>query len=429
MFEKEKTSRVTNLHSLTEACVLKKFVYIFCIGRNTQRVEFSFNTLSIMNGCDSASRKKVGYVFNDPLIKAADKLPSNIGRASRVHKLIEAFGLLSKLDIITPVPLERDQLILYHDENFIDYLQRAENSDPNEIYEDDDDDGNDSSSSSGDEKEPQISFREQFGLEFDSYVFDGLWDYVKRVSGATVACAEYLIQQKGTIAINWTGGRHHCRKARASGFCYINDVILGVIKLRAKFPRVMYIDIDLHHGDGVEAGFSSSPNVFTVSVHRFGKGFYPGTGKSSDRGIGKGIGYTKNIPTYRGLSDETLLKIFTEQIEPEKSQNFQPDAIVVVCGTDGLSRDTHLEWNLTSKGISTVIQKILNWNLPTMLLGGGGYHHHDTARTWSMITSQSTTGSIPEWTDIPDHEYLSEYVSDAYQFDIPSKDTMKDENI
>lgn len=361
---------------------------------------------------------RVGYAYNEALIEAADRLPSNIGRASRVHGLIEAFGLVEEMETIDSPPIAAEALKTYHDDEFIDYLQHAEGADSDEEEDEDED-----------ENEPRIRKREKYGLEYDCSVFSGLWDYVRRVGGATVACADFLLQGRGTVAINWTGGRHHCRKGKARGFCYVNDVVLGLVRLRTKFDRIMYIDLDLHHGDGVEAGFYSSPNVLTLSVHRFGKGFYPGTGRSTDRGCGRGTGYTRNIPTRRGLNDESLQTIVHRAIVPFK-ERFDPQAIVVVCGADGLSRDPHKEWNLTCEGLASAVTTVLEWKLPTLLLGGGGYHHLDTARLWALVTTKAIHGpeSGTNWSDIPDHDFLSEYASDAYQFSVPPNFNLTDEN-
>jgi acetoin utilization deacetylase AcuC-like enzyme len=366
------------------------------------------------NNTSAMGGRRVGYAYNEGLIEAADRLPSNVGRARRVHALIEAFELVDDMETIDAPLIAVEGLKTYHDDAFIDYLRDAENADSDEEVEDDDE---------------RITKREKYGLEYDCSVFPGLWDYVRRVSGATVACADYLLQGRGTVAINWTGGRHHCRKGKARGFCYVNDVVLGLVRLRAKFDRIMYIDLDLHHGDGVEAGFYNSPNILTLSVHRFGKGFYPGTGRSTDRGTGRGTGYTRNIPCRRGLSDESLKKIVLRAIVPFK-QRFDPQAVVVVCGADGLSRDPHKEWNLTCEGLASAVATTLEWSLPTLLLGGGGYHHQDTARLWALITTKAIHGpdSGNSWSDIPDHDFLSEYSSDAYQFSFPPNFNLPDEN-
>jgi histone deacetylase 1/2 len=111
------------------------------------------------------------------------------------------------------------------------------------------------------------------------------------------------------IAINWAGGLHHAKKREASGFCYVNDIVLGILELLRVYPRVLYIDIDCHHGDGVEEAFYSSERVMTCSFHKFGD-YFPGTGTQKDRGSGKGKGYAVNIPLRDGLTDTTFQQVF-----------------------------------------------------------------------------------------------------------------------
>lgn len=111
------------------------------------------------------------------------------------------------------------------------------------------------------------------------------------------------------IAINWAGGLHHAKKSEASGFCYVNDIVLGILELLRVFPRVLYIDIDCHHGDGVEEAFYSSNRVMTCSFHKYGA-YFPGTGQLEDRGTGEGFGYAVNVPLKDGLSNAAFHDVF-----------------------------------------------------------------------------------------------------------------------
>lgn len=353
---------------------------------------------------------KVGYAYSQKLIEVADKLPSNVGRASRVQSLINAFGLLDNCDLLEPVECSKQELCAYHDQEFIEYLLNVQNSDSySEDYEE---------------------LKELYGLQYDCPEFEGLADYIKLVCGATLSCADYLIinADQPRVSINWTGGRHHAKRASSSGFCYVNDIVLGILRLRTKFDRVMYIDIDLHHGDGVEAAFARSQKVMCLSIHRYDKGFYPGTGNAESVGKGNGEGYTVNIPTKRGLSDQTLQMIFDDIVEP-RINLFGPDAIVVCCGCDGLSRDQHGEWNLTMTGIEQAVKRILDFKKPTMLVGGGGYHHPDTARCWTLLTALASGVDSNEFKEIPESdEFFEEYVTDAYQFLVTATANLDDEN-
>lgn len=114
-------------------------------------------------------------------------------------------------------------------------------------------------------------------MDVDCPVFDGLFKYCQIYTGGSVGGAYKLNRQTADICINWAGGLHHAKKSEASGFCYINDIVLCILELLKYHPRVVYIDIDIHHGDGVEEAFYTTNRVMTVSFHKFGE-YFPGTG-------------------------------------------------------------------------------------------------------------------------------------------------------
>lgn len=111
----------------------------------------------------------------------------------------------------------------------------------------------------------------------DCPVFDGLYEFCQLSAGGSVAAAVKLNKQASEICINWGGGLHHAKKSEASGFCYVNDIVLGILELLKYHQRVLYIDIDVHHGDGVEEAFYTTDRVMTVSFHKYGE-YFPGTG-------------------------------------------------------------------------------------------------------------------------------------------------------
>ncbi|CAG2063655.1 unnamed protein product [Timema podura] len=138
----------------------------------------------------------------------------------------------------------------------------------------------------------------------DCPVFDGLYEFCQLSSGGSVAAAVKLNKQSAEICINWGGGLHHAKKSEASGFCYVNDIVLGILELLKYHHRVLYIDIDVHHGDGVEEAFYTTDRVMTVSFHKYGE-YFPGTGDLRDIGAGKGKYYAVNIPLRDGMDDES----------------------------------------------------------------------------------------------------------------------------
>lgn len=128
-------------------------------------------------------------------------------------------------------------------------------------------------------------------------------------SGGSIDGARLINTNQADIAINWGGGLHHAKKIEASGFCYINDIVLGALELLKYHNRVLYIDIDVHHGDGVEEAFYLTNRVMTLSFHRFGD-FFPGTGSITDIGEDDGKHYAMNVPLKKGIDDDNYLNVF-----------------------------------------------------------------------------------------------------------------------
>ena len=147
-------------------------------------------------------------------------------------------------------------------------------------------------------------------------------------------------------------GLHHAKKGEASGFCYINDCVLCILELLKKHPRVLYIDIDIHHGDGVEEAFYTSNRVMTCSFHKYGD-YFPGTGDVSDLGYGKGKGYAINFPLHDGMDDESFVSIFRPVISGIM-ENFKPGAVCLQCGADSLAGDRLGVFNLSLRGTYSV---------------------------------------------------------------------------
>ncbi|CAG8456696.1 8520_t:CDS:2 [Ambispora gerdemannii] len=234
---------------------------------------------------------------------------------------------------------------------------------------------------------------EEYGLEHDCPTFIGLSDYVRFVAGSTIAAARAVINGQVDIAIHWDGGR----------------------LLRRKFDKVLYIDLDLHHSDGVESAFLYTDKVMTISFHNYARGFYPGSGALTDIGQGKGLYHTVNVPLRRGLRGARFLQI-TEHVLGHAYNTFQPDAIVVQCGCDGLTGDPAREWNLDIQSFGQCVRGIASWNKPTIFLGGGGYNHANVARCNAYMTSLLIDGGISIQEDIPEHQYFEEYGPDFSLF-------------
>lgn len=145
--------------------------------------------------------------------------------------------------------------------------------------------------------------------EHDCPCFEGMFEFSQISSGASIDAAIKLNHKSTDIAINWSGGLHHAKKQEASGFCYVNDIVLGILELLKYHNRVLYVDVDVHHGDGVEEAFYTSNRVMTVSFHRYGD-FFPGTGDVKESGVGEGKNYSINVPLRRGIDDDSFYNIY-----------------------------------------------------------------------------------------------------------------------
>lgn len=229
--------------------------------------------------------------------------------------------------------------------------------------------------------------------------------------GGSIDAAQQLNHRNADICINWAGGLHHARKNEASGFCYINDIVLAILELLKHHSRVLYIDIDIHHGDGVQDAFYFTDRVMTVSFHKYGQQFFPGTGDVNEIGAGRGRLYSLNVPLKDGIDDMQYLEIFTSVIQAVV-QKYRPEAIVLQCGADSLQDDRIGNFNLSIEGHSNCVDFVCKFNIPLIVLGGGGYTVKNVARCWATETAVCLGTKISP--AVPFNEYF-EYYAPEYQ--------------
>lgn len=256
----------------------------------------------------------------------------------------------------------------------------------------------------------------------DCPVFDGLYEFCQLSAGGSVAAAVKLNKQASEICINWGGGLHHAKKSEASGFCYVNDIVLGILELLKYHQRVLYIDIDVHHGDGVEEAFYTTDRVMTVSFHKYGE-YFPGTGDLRDIGAGKGKYYAVNIPLRDGMDDDAYDSIFVPIIS-KVMETFQPSAVVLQCGADSLTGDRLGCFNLTVKGHGKCVEFVKKYNLPFLMVGGGGYTIRNVSRCWTYETSVALGVEIAN--ELPYNDYF-EYFGPDFKLHI-SPSNMSNQN-
>jgi len=251
-------------------------------------------------------------------------------RLKLAHHLILTYGLYKHMECYRPHPAAAGEMALFHSEDYIAFLSKTVDRHPS-------------------------TAKFNAGDTTDCPLFDGLFEFTQLYTGASLDGAVQLCQQQTDIAINWSGGLHHAKKAEASGFCYINDIVLAILELLKVHARVLYIDIDVHHGDGVEEAFYTTDRVMTFSLHKYGD-FFPGTGHISDTGAKAGDGYSVNAPLHNGITDETYLEDLFKPIMDKIMECFQPGAIVLQCGADSLAQDRLGCFNLTIKGHAACVQ-------------------------------------------------------------------------
>jgi histone deacetylase 1/2 len=284
----------------------------------------------------------------------------------------------------------------------------------------------------------------RFNVGEDCPVFDGLFQFCQTYAGGSVGGAVRLNRRENDAVINWSGGLHHAKararaaaalpfacdathtprvsrlrtrslfplphllylqKTEASGFCYVNDIVLAILELLKEHQRVLYIDIDIHHGDGVEEAFYTTDRVMTCSFHKFGE-YFPGTGHLADVGQADGKYYALNVPLKDGIDDTSYEALF-KPVMAKVMEMFKPDAIVFQSGADSLSGDRLGCFNLSIRGHAECLRYMQTFGVPLLLLGGGGYTVRNVARCWAYETGVLLRTELED--RLPPSEYLEYY--------------------
>ena len=229
----------------------------------------------------------------------------------------------------------------------------------------------------------QEAHRFNFSLQGDNPYYTGMYEAAILSSGATLLAAEMVADRSVDVAFNISGGLHHAAAGHASGFCVFNDPALAVHYFLRRGMRVVYVDVDAHHGDGVQEAFFDDDRVLTISVHESGRYLFPGTGFVGEQGQGRGKGYAVNLPLFPYTGDDVYLDAF-RQVVPPLIRAFSPDVLVTQLGIDSYHSDplTHLQ--LTTLGFVELIREFAALGLPWLATGGGGYDLMAVARAWTL---------------------------------------------
>ena len=234
-----------------------------------------------------------------------------------------------------------------------------------------------------------------FGLgPGDNPVFRGVWDCARLVGGGSLLAADLIARGDVDRVFHFAGGLHHAADQRASGFCYVNDAVLAIIRLRERGLRVAYVDIDAHHGDGVQHAFYRDPNVLTISTHERGERLFPGTGFVDETGEGAGVGYAVNLPLEAYTDSGVYLPAF-EEVVPPLIEAFKPDVVVAQLGIDAHRTDplTHLQLDI--QGFVRAVRRIVDISPQLLALGGGGYDLQNVARGWTAAWAAMNDLELP----------------------------------
>jgi len=352
----------------------------------------------------ASNKKKVTYFYDHDWCRYyyGAGHPMKPWRLRLTHELIVGYGMFRKMDVWKPRPITVEDVCQFHDSDYIDFLQRITPDDIKEIA----------------TKSNQF----QIGDASDCPIFDGVFEFNAKCTAGSVDGAVKLNHGDTNIAINWSGGLHHAKKGEASGFCYVNDIVLAILELLKFHDRVLYIDIDVHHGDGVEEAFYTSDRVVTVSFHRYGD-FFPGSGDLQHIGVHDGRYRTINVPLEAGIDDENYARLFKPIIK-KVMDRFRPGAVVLQCGADSLAHDRLGCFNLTLRGHGMCVEFLKSFNVPLLLLGGGGYNIRNVARCWCYETSVAL--GIELENDIPYNDFISYY---GPRFDLHIKPDPKQANL
>ncbi|HNS21269.1 MAG TPA: hypothetical protein PKH24_12270 [Sedimentisphaerales bacterium] len=309
------------------------------------------------------SARKAVFIHSEEIEKYRypEDCPFKAERAGRTRRVLYTMGLLwtETTREVAPVPVPRTVLKKFHSARYLHALRSAQKG-----------------------KWELDALHMGVGTD-DCPVFRGMYDYAVLAAGATLVGAEMILSGQAEIAFNPSGGYHHAFPEKAAGFCYINDNALACTILSEAGKRVLYLDIDVHNGDGVAAAFYDRSDVMTISLHENPRTLFPGTGFEEEIGEGEGRGYCVNLPLPVGTFDQAYLHAFQE-IVPPLIEAYNPDVIVFELGADSLAGDPLAHLQLTNNVYAEVIQRLLRFNKPILATGGGGYHVENTVRAWAL---------------------------------------------
>jgi acetoin utilization protein AcuC len=287
-------------------------------------------------------------------------------RAAKTYELCNRYGVINQpwIRILRPESIDKSLLTLFHEPEYLRILEKASHG------------------------EVGIEILERGIGTTDNPIIPGIFEWSLKVVGGTNTAMRQVVNGDALTAFNPLGGFHHARSDRAEGFCYINDIVIAIKDTLDKSPdiKVAYIDIDAHHGNGVQEAFYDDPRVLFVSIHETGRTLYPWSGSEVEIGEGDGRGFTVNMPIEPGSDDEVFSFVF-DKIVPPLVESFSPYVIVAELGADTLISDPLTHLKLTNNGYIRAVKKMIELCPRILALGGGGYDLYRTSRCWTLAWS------------------------------------------
>lgn len=374
---------------------------------------------------DFKMTSRCSFIFSEDLLKYKfnSDHPFNQFRITLTIDLLKKINALTSQQICSPRIATEEELYLIHDPDYVNAVKLA--------------------------GQGQISeeVAENFGIGTeDNPIFPNMHEATSLQVGGTLTAVDLVMSGAVDHALHLGGGLHHGFRGKASGFCIYNDCSVAIKYLQKKYQaRVLYVDTDAHHGDGVQFSFYDDPNVCTLSIHETGRYLFPGTGNINERGHGKGYGFSFNIPIDAFTEDDSFLDTYTSAIR-EVAEFFKPDVILTQNGADAHYFDplTHLSATMKSyRTIPKIAHQIAHqycegrW----IAVGGGGYDiWRVVPRAWALIWLEMTEnsncyGDLPsEWLNLWQKQApvkLSEQWDDPSDLyvPIPRKEEITEKNL
>ena len=299
-------------------------------------------------------------------------------------ELLQQTGALPASSILTPdQPLDEKLLQQIHIPGYIEAVKQLSVSSPSA---------------------EALQNAAQYGLDHgDNPYFPGMHESAAAIAAGSVYAADLVMSGQYRHALHMGGGLHHAMPQKSAGFCIYNDAALAITHLRQQYgARVLYIDTDVHHGDGVEMCFYTDPHVFTYSIHETGKYLFPGTGLVEERGAGEGFGFTLNVPVEPYTEDASWLECFEATLS-QVMERAKPDIIISQHGCDAHALDPlshiHCSMEIYRQMPRMIHEAAHTWcEGRWVALGGGGYDiWRVVPRAWSLV-----------WLEMSNHPLLEQ---------------------